>query len=121
MPLALLMIGVMLIVAALRGTERELFALIKSDFTGPNNFIFWVLSLYLISALGYIPQLRKLSNTFLVLVVLALFLSNKGFFAKFMGAINGTTKYVPQDTGGTSVGNAIGSLAKGVIPKVLGL
>lgn len=115
MPIALLLIGLVLLIAAFRGTEKELFALLKSDFTGPGNFIFWALSLWLIGALGYFTPLKKLSNAFLVLVVLALFLSNRGFFAKFMDAINGTQNGtgamgLPNDLSGANLGKVAGGI-----------
>jgi len=115
MPIALVFIGVVILVVAIRGTEKEFFALLKSDFTGPGNFIYWVLAFYLIGAVGYFPPLRKLSNTFLVLVILALFLSNRGFFVKFTDALKGNGG---SDFGGISgsigktIGNAIGGAVK---------
>lgn len=119
MPMALLLVGLIFLIAAFRGTEKELFALLKSDFTGKGNFIFWGLSLWLIGAVGYFPPLRRLSNAFLVLVVLALFLSNKGFFNKFMDAISGTQNAgaamnsgggLPFDINGGALGKKAGDI-----------
>lgn len=87
MPLALLVIGTVFLVAAIRGTQKELFNTLKDDFTGPNNFIVWGLALFLIGALGYVKTLKPLSNSFMLLVVIVLFLSNRGFFDKFMQQI----------------------------------
>ena len=94
MPLALLLIGILFIVASVRGKDKvdELFSTIKSDFTGPGNFFYWGLSLFLIGALGYYKPMRPLSNAFLTLVVLVLFISNKGFFQKFYDELRRTTK-----------------------------
>ena len=84
MPIALLMIGCLFLIAAVRGKHTDLFDVLKDDFTGPNNFIYWGLSLFVIGAVGYYRPLKPISNAFMLLVVLVLFLSNKGFFNKFM-------------------------------------
>lgn len=98
MPFALLIIGIILLVAAVRDSQDDLFKLVKGDFTGPNNFVFWVVSLLIIGAVGYIPKLKPISVGFLTLVLLVLFLSrgnpqnatSGGFFEKFTAAIKGT-------------------------------
>lgn len=89
MPLALLVIGVVFLAAAIRGTHRDLFDVLKDDFTGPNNFILWGLALFIIGAVGYYKPLRPLSNSFMVLVVVMLFLSHEGFISRFMQQVRG--------------------------------
>lgn len=86
MPFALLIIGAVLLVAGTRGTQDDLFNLVKADFTtqpGQPSFPHWMLAILVIGALGYVPALSKLSRAFLVLVIIVLFLSNGGFFQKF--------------------------------------
>jgi hypothetical protein len=97
MPLALLTIGVIFLIAAVRGTHQLLFDTLKDDFTGPNNFIYWGLALFVISAAGYYKPLRPLSNAFMLLVVLVLFLSNRGFFERFMQQIGATRTSHPHE------------------------
>lgn len=87
MPFALLIIGVFLLVAAVRGTQSQLFALVQADFTGQNNFIYWFTAILIIGAIGYIPKLKSVSVVFLVLVVVVLFLSKGGFFQEFTTGI----------------------------------
>jgi hypothetical protein len=91
MPFALLVIGILFLVAAVRGEQKLLFDTLKDDFTGPNNFIFWALALFAIAAVGYFRPLRPISNAFMALVVIMLFLSNDGFFQKFSEQIGATT------------------------------
>jgi hypothetical protein len=98
MPFAMLIVGIILLVSAVRNTTDDLFALVKNDFTGPNNFIFWVVSILIIGAIGYIPKLKPISTGFLALVILVLFLSKGnpknpggGFFQQFTSALQGTT------------------------------
>jgi len=97
MPLALLLLGALFLTAAVRGDKcngeqcaNVLFKTIKDDFTGPNNFIYWGLALFLIGAMGYVKPLKPLSNAFLGLVILVLFIANRGFFTKFMEQIGST-------------------------------
>jgi hypothetical protein len=87
MPFALLIVGVVLVVASVRDTQGDLYTLVKGDFTGPNNFIYWMISILIVGALGYIPSLQKLSRLFLVLILVGLLLNRKGFFAQFQQQI----------------------------------
>lgn len=89
MPFALAIIGIAIFVTALRGTTSTLFGLIKDDFTGNGNFIYWVLSILLIGSLGYVKRLQPIANGFLALVMIVLLIGagNKGFFAQFMAGI----------------------------------
>jgi hypothetical protein len=87
MPIALFVIGVIFLVAAVRGKQDILFDTLKDDFAGPNNFIYWGVAIWVITAVGYIKALKPLSHAFLVLVFLAMFIRNKGFFEKFMEQI----------------------------------
>lgn len=83
MPFALIIIGSVFILVGYQGTQDQFFTLLKGDFSGPGNFVNWIVSILVIGALGYIPKLKGLSDAFLFLVILVLFLSNKGFFSKF--------------------------------------
>ena len=101
MPFALAIIGIIIFVTAIRGTTSNLFALLKDDFTGNGNFIYWVLSLLLIGSIGYVKRLAPISNMFLLLVMVVLFLGagNKGFFSQFMSAIKTPATNCGNDTG----------------------
>jgi hypothetical protein len=97
MPFALLIVGVFLLIAGVRNTQDTLFSLVKSDFTGTDNFIFWFLAIVIIGLIGYVPKLKPVSTAFLGLVIVVLFLkkgnssgSGGGFFAQFTSAIKGT-------------------------------
>ena len=83
MPFAFIIVGLVLLVAGVRGTNGQLTTLVKGDITGTNNFIHWILAILLIGSLGYIKKIQPLSRIFLVLIIIVLFLSNKGVFASF--------------------------------------
>jgi len=46
MALAFIVIGIVFLAAAIRGTQADLFDVLKDDFTGPNNFLYWGLALF---------------------------------------------------------------------------
>jgi hypothetical protein len=84
-----LILGLGLLVSAIRGTNGQAGALLKSEFTGTNSFIPWVLSIFILGGLGYIPALTKISRAFLLLIITVLILKKgKGFFAGFNNAIS---------------------------------
>lgn len=91
MPFALAFIGALFLVAGVRNTQGDLFTLLKGDFTGDKNFVYFVVAILAIGFTGYIPRFKPISNAFLILVIIVLFLHNGGFFAKFNEAI-ATTK-----------------------------
>ena len=113
MPFALLIIGAVLLVAAVKGTTDSLFSLVVKDFTGPQNFIYWMVAILLIGSLGYIPKLKPVSVSLLGLVVLVLFLSRGdpkyvggGFFEKFTAGLGSTTAATPAPSAGVAASSA---------------
>lgn len=86
MPFVLLIVGLALIVAAYQNTQSTLYQLVISDFTGQNSYLVWMIAILAIGGLGYIKPIKPITDAFLVLVILVLFLSNGGFFAKFTQA-----------------------------------
>jgi hypothetical protein len=122
MPFALLIVGVFLVIAGVRNTQDVLFDLVKADFIGTDNFIFWFLAIVAIGALGYIPRLKPLSTAFLGLVIVVLFLkegnasgTGGGFFNQFLKAIQGT-----QSAAGTDISNAVNAATPSLTPLPLG-
>lgn len=119
MPLALVLLGALFLTAAVRGEKcggqqcaTVLFETIKDDFTGPKNFIYWGIALFIIGGAGYYKPLKPLSNAFLGLVILVLFISNRGFFQRFMEQIGSTQNPSNSDVGGAITGNATGQAAQ---------
>ena len=89
MSYALIIVGVMLLIASIRDMQGTLFTLLRDDFIGMHSYVFWLLSILGIGAVGYVPKMKSLSDGFLILVFLMLFISNKGFFNQFMAQISG--------------------------------
>lgn len=93
MPFALIIIGLSLLVSGVKDTQDTLYGLIKGDFSGQNNYIYWAGSILLIGSVGYIEKLKPVVNSFLVLLVIVLLLGgNKGqsFFKSISAVLNST-------------------------------
>lgn len=105
MPIALILIGVILVVASVRNTQGQLFTLIQGDFTGTNNFVYWLIAILLVGALGQVKAIKPLSNAFLTLIIVAVLLSHKGVIAQFQAAISttgGTSSNTSETTGAST-------------------
>lgn len=95
MPLFLILIGAMFIVVAYQGTQSDLAALLKRDFTGQGNFFAWAAAIIIIGLIGSAEKFRPISNAFLVLIFVALIISNKGVLQKFNEALRGLGSGIP--------------------------
>lgn len=91
MPFVLIIIGLVLLVAAVRNSQDNLFALVQKDVTGQGNFLYWIASIGIIGAIGYVPKLKPISTALLGLIILVLFISKGGFFEQFTTQLASTT------------------------------
>jgi hypothetical protein len=90
MPIFFLLVGILLIVVGFNNKLGELGNLLKEDFSpsdGSSSFQVWIIAIFVVGSLGYIRSFRPVANAFLVLIVISLFLSNRGFFARFNEAV----------------------------------
>jgi len=83
MPFVFTIAGVLLIVAGVRGQTSQLFALVKSDFTGSPNYFEWMVAIFIVGAIGYIQQLATISRMFMFLIMAGLLYKNKQVFSQF--------------------------------------
>lgn len=92
MPFVLAIFGIIMLVTAIQGTYKDFWSLFVSEFTGDgtfsNSYIYWVASIAIIGGLGYVPQLKKISDMFLFLMLLVFILKNGGVFDKFNSALS---------------------------------
>lgn len=131
MAFVLIIIGVVLLITSVRNTVTTqgntpgLFTLLQGDFTGPNNFVFWLFSILVIGAIGYIPKLKPVSIAFLALVITVLFLkrgdtsgTGGGFFSQLVSGLNQTT--TAQQTSNSipvaQAGATLNSVLAGLVP-----
>jgi uncharacterized membrane protein YwzB len=112
MPFIFLLVGLILLVVGIRGTQKELASVIVDLFTGPNNLTFWALAMIAVGSFGYVPQLRKLAIGLMVLILVSLVLSkqNQGFFQQFLDQFSQATSGAKART---SV-NGLNSVANGL-------
>jgi hypothetical protein len=112
MPFALAIIGIIFMVTAVKGTTTQFFSLVASDFTGSGNYVYWVISILIIGSVGYIKKLQPVSDMFLALVLIVMFIANKGFFSQFMSAIQAGAGTCPSNdtNSASSMSGEIGNL-----------
>lgn len=110
MPFVLVIIGATFLVAAVRNTQSSLTTLLHGDFTGQGNFLYWLVAIFIIGAVGYVPRFKPFSVAFLVLVILVLLLTrgnpnttSGGFFTKFSQALGSTTNISQSSSSITSL------------------
>ena len=111
MAFALLIVGMSLVVVSVRNTQATFTARVANDFKGSGNFLYWIVAILIIGAIGYIPKAKPVSDLFLVLILVVLFLKKGnpsvggGFFQQFTQAIgasaSGATSSTPLTTGGS--------------------
>lgn len=87
MPFVLLAIGIIVFVSGVQGTQSDLWQLVKGDFTGKNSFLVWIAAIAIVGGLGYIKGLRPLSVAFMTLLLVVLFLANRGVIAQLQAFV----------------------------------
>jgi hypothetical protein len=81
--------GIFFVIAGVRAQSANALKLLKGDLIGTDSYLVWIGAILLIGAIGYIDELKPIANSFLVLVVIVLLLSNGGFFTKLQTQFEG--------------------------------
>lgn len=115
MPFALILLGILAFVAAYKNTLPELGALLKGDFSGQGNFMYWLAAMFIVGGIGYYKPLQNTSKMLMLLILIVMILSDKGFFNQFVTALNAPAPAANPDAQGlgTSQGNAGGGNSDG--------
>jgi hypothetical protein len=87
MPIAVIILGVLLIDLAFRGTEHETAQLLAADFGQGSKFWTWAAALGIVGALGYAQPLRGVSTALLSLIIVGMILANGGLFTQLAQVI----------------------------------
>jgi hypothetical protein len=111
MPFALILIGLILVITAIRGTSKQFFDSLKEDFTGPNNFVLWIMAIFGLGMLGYVKPLKPLSDSFLALVLIVMTINNRNGLLGTQGFLYQIANH--QVAQGTKVGMDETTTAKG--------
>lgn len=83
----LILLGLLLMDTAIKGTQHELGQQLQSDLIGANGFIVWIFAILAIGAIGYIPGLKTASNYLLALLLTVVVIRNGGVFQQFQAAL----------------------------------
>jgi uncharacterized membrane protein YgcG len=109
MLLVALLIGVILIVAAIRNSQGALFTALATDVPG---FVVWAAAIVGVGAIGFIPGLKPASRGLLALVIVVLLVNNyQAIIAGFQGANKAATNagQGSQGSGASASGGASGA------------
>lgn len=98
MLIVVLIIGVVLIVAAVRNSQAALFAALTQDVP---SYAVWAAAILALGMLGYVPGLKPVSRGLLILVILVIVLNN--YQAVIAGFQNANT--APASSGGSGGGS----------------
>jgi uncharacterized membrane protein HdeD (DUF308 family) len=76
MAFAISAIGLIMVLTGINNTYAQFAAELQNDFG--TGYLKWAAAMLIVGAFGYIPELKTLSIAFMVLILLSIFLSNKG-------------------------------------------
>lgn len=115
MPIALLIIGILVVIAGVKNNASLLEQTIVSDFSGAGSFWYWIAAVLAVGSLGYYQPAKQVSHLFLALIVLVFLLSNGGVFEQLQKAVQSPSP-APANTdaqktasGASNIGNDIAS------------
>ena len=108
-----LLIAVVLIVVAIRGTQGDLFGALATDVPG---FAVWAAAIFALALIGFVPGLKPVSRRLLALVILVIVLRNYsqvlGSFTGLAANPTGSSSSASRSSSGGGVLNSLGSAAK---------
>jgi hypothetical protein len=82
MPLLFLLVGLILVVTAIRGTTGDFASHLSQDVD--SGFVKWLAAIVVVGLIGYIPGLKEPSRYLMALVAVVIFLtSGSGFLDQF--------------------------------------
>lgn len=99
-----ILIGTILIVAALRNSQGTLFTALTADIPA---YVIWAAALVAVGAIGYIKPLKNVSDALLVLILTVLIVNN------YQAILTGIQS-VAKSSGGVTPSTASGSASAGV-------
>ena len=93
MPFVLILIGTLMLVTSVQGTQAQFATQLARDGQG---FIKYGIAVGVVGAAGYVSDLQTISRLFMALILVSLVLSNSksgvGLIGNFQNAINGIAK-----------------------------
>jgi hypothetical protein len=105
MPLAIVLIGILLVSVGVKGTQKELGAQFQKDLLGSQGFLIWFAALLIVGLLGTIKPIQQPARYLLALILIVILLRNNGVFTQAVNAIGtventgfATAQPLPSDT-----------------------
>lgn len=101
MGFVMLIVGLLMIITGARGTYAQFGTQFASEFQSTGTFgqpgyhpgfQIWLLAIGIVGAIGYVKELQLISRAFMTLIIISIFLSQKGFFAQFQAALSSGPK-----------------------------
>lgn len=115
MPFVFAVLGVLLLVIAIQGTQAEAFAMLRKEFSGSKSFVVFASAIVILGALAYIRPIRPIAFGMIGLVLLAMFLKNGNtFIAGLQNSIRNPV--APNATTGSASGDTNNALIGGSSP-----
>lgn len=124
MPFVLIVIGLYVVVVAIRGYISDLGKLLAGDLVGKGSFGFWLVAMLAVGMLGYVGGgARVLSRALLVLILVVIVLANGGVWNKLVAALQSPPAALPVQSvniagasgGGAATGGSGGGGAGGLL------
>lgn len=102
MILVALFIGIILIVAAIRNSQGQLFSALSTDVP---QFVVWAAAIFALGAIGWIPGLKPISRGLLALVIIVILLRNyQPILTGFQNAISNSEAAGQGSSGAANAG-----------------
>lgn len=109
MPFFVLVIGAILVVAAIRNNQGDLFSALAADVP---PFITWATAIVVIGSIGFIPNLKPVSRGLLALILVVILLNNyQQILAGFTSAWTTTAKGAGDGGSGTGTAKKHGQVS----------
>jgi hypothetical protein len=91
MPLALLVIGVLLVVTAIKGSGNisAVATKFETDLTGSGGFIYWIAAIVVLAIVGRVTGATNSVKMFMALVVVVYLVGQQGIWTQFSSAFAG--------------------------------
>ena len=115
MGLIALLIGIVLIVSAVRNSQGALFTALEADVP---KFVIWAAAILAVGAIGVVPGLKPVSRWLLALVIVVIVVNN---YQRLVSGFQSAVKNAPKDAGPaatTPSGGSASGQASGAAPAV---
>jgi hypothetical protein len=113
MPLALLVIGVLLVVTAIKGSGNisAVATKFETDLTGSGGFIYWIAAIVVLAIVGRVTGATNSVKMFMALVVVVYLVGQQGIWTQFSSAFAGLSAAATTSMGATGSDTLVGAPA----------